>query len=130
MAAARRLDRLGYGLLLAHPERAASGLERVRGLVSEGALLQVNVCSLLGNNGLAVQETAAGLVRSGLAFCVASDGHPGMRDHTLQLGFHLLLRAGATSLQAYRLTQSNPRFLLQQGVPRLEERTLAPAVVA
>ena len=130
MAAARRLDRLGYGLLLAHPERAASGLERVRGLVAEGALLQVNVCSLLGNNGLGVQETAAALVRSGLAFCVASDGHPGMRDHTLQLGFHLLLRAGATSLQAYRLTQSNPRFLLQQGVPRLEDRTLAPAVVA
>jgi protein-tyrosine phosphatase len=119
-AAADRLARLGFGLLLAHPERAAGGHEHLQPLLEAGALLQVNVCSLLGNHGLDVQELAAELVRNGLVYCLASDGHPGTREHTLQLGFHLLLAAGASSAQAYRLTQSNPRFLLQQGITSLD----------
>jgi protein-tyrosine phosphatase len=120
VAAAERLSTLGYGLLLAHPERAIGGHELLWPLVAAGALLQVNVCSLLGNHGLAIQETATSLVRRGMAYCLASDGHPGTREHTLQLGFHLLLAGGASSTQAYRLTQSNPRFLLQQGIPSLD----------
>jgi protein-tyrosine phosphatase len=119
-AAVARLASLGYGALLAHPERAAGGHERLWPLLEAGALLQVNVCSLLGNHGLDAQELATDFVRRGLAYCLASDGHPGTRQHTLQLGFHLLLAAGASSAQAYRLTQSNPRFLLQQGIPSLE----------
>jgi protein-tyrosine phosphatase len=115
-AAAGRLADLGYGVLLAHPERAAGGHERLWPLLEAGARLQVNVCSLLGNNGLAAQERAAALVRGGHAHCLASDGHPGTREHTLQLGFHLLLRAGASSLQAHRLTQANPRALLREGL--------------
>jgi protein-tyrosine phosphatase len=130
-AAAQRLTVLGYGLLLAHPERAAGvlgpGRDRLESLCSAGAVLQVNVCSLLGNHGLEIQETATALVRSGSAFCLASDGHPGTREHTLQLGFHLLLRAGASSLQAYRLTQANPRFLLRSGVPGVGYDELAAA---
>ena len=66
------------------------------------------------------------LVRNGLAYCLASDGHPGTREHTLQLGFHLLVRAGATGVQAYRLTQSNPRALLHEGLAApAEPRRLA-----
>jgi protein-tyrosine phosphatase len=118
--AAARLSSLGFGLLLAHPERAADGHEHLWPLLENGALLQVNVCSLLGNHGLDIQELAADFVRRGLAYCLASDGHPGTREHTLQLGFHLLLAAGASSAQAYRLTQSNPRFLLQQGIPSVD----------
>src|SRR5919202_1977708 len=121
VAAAERLSGLGFGLLLAHPERAADGHEHLWPLLEQGALLQVNVCSLLGNHGLDVQEAATRLVRGGWAYCLASDGHPGTREHTLQLGFHLLLRAGASSTQAYRLTQSNPRFLLTHGTRRLVE---------
>jgi protein-tyrosine phosphatase len=132
-AAAERLTELGYGLVLAHPERADgvldAGRERLEALRAQGALLQVNVCSLLGNHGLAVQETAAALVRAGTAFCLASDGHPGHRDHTLQLGFHLLLRAGASSIQAYRLTQGNPRFLLRSGVPAVAVDELADSAL-
>lgn len=120
VTAAGRLASLGFGALLAHPERAADGHERLWPVLEAGALLQVNVCSLLGNHGLDVQELATDFVRRGLAYCLASDGHPGTREHTLQLGFHLLLAAGASSAQAYRLTQSNPRFLLQQGVPSLD----------
>ncbi len=131
----RRLQGLGYGLLLAHPERSAGllggdGLGRLRPLLAQGALLQVNVCSLLGNHGLDAQDAAVRLVREGLAYCLASDGHPGSREQTLQLGFHLLLRAGASSTQAYKLTQANPRLLLRDGVTRPLadlERALAAA---
>jgi protein-tyrosine phosphatase len=126
-AAAERLAGLGYGLLLAHPERARGGHERLWPLVEAGALLQVNVCSLLGNWGLDVQEIATEFVRRGVVYTLASDGHPGTREHTLQLGFHLLLAAGASSAQAYRLTQSNPRFLLQHGVTSLDSALLSPA---
>jgi protein-tyrosine phosphatase len=126
-AAAARLSGLGYGLLLAHPERAAGGHELLWPLVEGGALLQVNVCSLLGNHGLDIQELATDYVRRGVVYTLASDGHPGTREHTLQLGFHLLLAAGASSAQAYRLTQSNPRFLLQQGVTSLDFEAIPAA---
>jgi protein-tyrosine phosphatase len=130
-AAADRLTALGFGLLIAHPERAAHvlgrGRARLEAVRAGGALLQVNVCSLLGQHGLAVQEAAVALVRSGTAFCLASDGHPGTREHTLQLGFHLLVRAGASSVQAWRLTQANPRFLLRSGTSALRLDELAVA---
>jgi protein-tyrosine phosphatase len=117
------LARRGFGVVLAHPERARgaaepAGMEALRRLLAAGALAQVNVCSLLGNNGLTVQESAVHLLRNGLAHLIASDGHPGTRDHTLALGFVLAQRAGASSVQAWRLTQANPRFLLTHGIPR------------
>jgi protein-tyrosine phosphatase len=123
MAAAERLDALGYGLLLAHPERADGiadgGLDRLAPLLADGALLQVNVCSLLGTHGPGPQAIAAGLVRRGLAFCLASDGHPGSREHTMHQGARALLDGGATAAQAVRLTQDNPRALVEDGFPAL-----------
>ena len=117
------LMRRGFGAVIAHPERAEgagerAGVEALQALLATGAVAQVNVCSLLGNNGLEVQETAVHLLRSGLAYVIASDGHPGTRDHTLALGFVLAQRAGASSVQAWRLTQANPRFLLTHGIPQ------------
>ena len=130
----RELMARGFGLVIAHPERARGlfadgGWQILRGLIAEGALLQVNICSLLGNNGLEMQEAAVGLLRSGHAFTLASDAHPGSRDHTAALGFALALRAGASSLQAWRLTQANPRFLLRSGIPTgfNEQRSAATA---
>jgi protein-tyrosine phosphatase len=123
----------GFGIVLAHPERARNiqtpeGDAALRSLLSAGALAQVNVCSLLGNNGLDVQETAVSLLRSGLAYVIASDGHPGTRDHTVALGFVLALRAGASSVQAWRLTQDNPRFLLIHGIPTAASALSAAAL--
>jgi protein-tyrosine phosphatase len=117
------LQARGFGAVIAHPERSAgvasaAGARVLAQLLESGALAQVNVCSLLGNNGLEVQETAVGLLRSGLAYVIASDGHPGTREHTLALGFVLAQRAGASSVQAWRLTQANPRFLLTHGIPQ------------
>jgi protein-tyrosine phosphatase len=113
----------GFGAVLAHPERAhgagePAGIEALERLLAAGAVAQVNVCSLLGNNGLEVQELAVQLLRSGRSYLIASDGHPGTREHTLALGFVLAQRAGASSVQAWRLTQANPRFLLTHGLPQ------------
>ena len=110
--------------MIAHPERAAGlpggeGMDILHRQLAAGAVIQVNVCSLLGNHGLRVQECAASLLRHGLAHVIASDGHPGTREHTQQLGLVLALRAGASSVQAWRLTQANPRFLLAHGIPRV-----------
>jgi protein-tyrosine phosphatase len=115
-AAAERLARLGYGLLLAHPERAPSGHEGLWPLLDAGARAQVNVCSLMGNNGPAARALGAALVRDGRAHCLASDGHPGTREHTLAAGFELALRAGATIPRARALTQGNPLALLREGL--------------
>jgi protein-tyrosine phosphatase len=123
LRSAERLRSLGYGLLLAHPERSAGlrehGLATLLPWLGDGVALQVNVCSMLGNHGLGAQDVALALLRAGHVHCLASDGHPGTREHTLQLGFRLALRAGATSTEALRLTQENPRFLLDRGVPAL-----------
>jgi protein-tyrosine phosphatase len=117
----RALRERGYAALIAHPERAANllpaGLRALRPEIEAGALLQVNVCSLLGVHGETVRGAALALVRSGLAFVIASDAHPGTREQTLASGFELALAAGVSPLQAHRLTAANPAFLLEHGIP-------------
>jgi len=131
LAGWRAIRECGFALVIAHPERAAGlltgGLERLAGELAAGALLQVNVCSLLGHHGAETQRAAERLVRDGLAYVLASDGHAGTRRHTLRLGFELALGAGASSVRAWQLTQANPRFLLRNGVPP-GPATLAPAI--
>jgi protein-tyrosine phosphatase len=118
-AAAARLQGLGYGLLLAHPERADSDIELLRPHLEHGALLQVNVSSLLGHHGPRPKRVGEQLVRTGLAYCLASDTHPGTREATLPQGLAALARLGVNEIQATRLTQSNPRFLLREGITQL-----------
>jgi protein-tyrosine phosphatase len=113
LAACRHVRGHGFGLLIAHPERAAGllpdGLRRLAPVIEAGALLQVNVCSLLGRHGPAAQRTAERLVRDGRAYVLASDGHGGERRDTLA--------AGASAPRGRQLTEANPRFLLAHGIP-------------
>ncbi|MBI5105579.1 MAG: hypothetical protein HZB46_11485, partial [Solirubrobacterales bacterium] len=62
-------------------------------------------------------RAAARLVRAGLAYVIASDGHPGSREHTLADGAAAAARSGASRTQILQLTEANPRFLLQHGLP-------------
>ena len=114
----------GFHVLIAHPERAsgflAGGYELLRDELEAGALLQVNVCSLLGRQGPEAHTGAITLVREGLAYVLASDGHGGNRAHTLAAGTFAARAAGASELQARRLTSDNPRFLLEHGIPALD----------
>ncbi len=119
--ATERLWDLGYGVLMAHPERSAAipGAEgRIRSLIARGALVQVNATSLLGHHGPAAQVDARRLVGQGLVFCLASDGHPGTRETTLDRGHEALARMGVDGAS---LTGENPRVLLLEGVPGLDE---------
>jgi protein-tyrosine phosphatase len=111
----------GFSILIAHPERAAGvldgGLEPLVAELERGAAYQVNVCSLLGRHGDEAQAAAHRLVRERLAHVLASDGHPGTREHTLAAGTAPAVGAGASSLQARRLTYANARALLRDGMP-------------
>jgi protein-tyrosine phosphatase len=110
----------GFGILIAHPERAQGliegGLNRLRSQMTAGAVLQVSVCSLLGRHGAEAQIAAEHLVRSGLAYVLASDGHGGARAQSLAQGTALARAAGASRVQAWQLTQANPAFLLRHGI--------------
>src|SRR4051794_21132911 len=121
LAGCRAIRRHGFGMVIAHPERAAGlldgGLAALRGELRAGAVLQVNVCSLMGRHGVEAQQGARRLVGSGLAYVLASDGHPGTREHTLAAGLALAVEAGASPVRAWQLTQANPRFLLRHGLP-------------
>jgi protein-tyrosine phosphatase len=130
--AVRRVRERGFAVLIAHPERAAGfdpdGLRRLRPVLADGALLQINACSLLGRNGPEALAAAQRLVRDRLADVIASDGHGGARSDTL----------GAIGRS--QLTEANPRFLLEHGIPgepgharawrALNEQRMRAAIVA
>jgi protein-tyrosine phosphatase len=123
LAACRHIRESGFGLLIAHPERAAGfltgGRELLRPELGAGALLQVNVCSLLGLHGPEAREGAVRLVRDGDAYVLASDGHGSVnRAHTLAAGPSAARAAGVSPLRVEQLTRANPRFLLRDGIPR------------
>jgi protein-tyrosine phosphatase len=73
----------GYRVVLAHPERSPEfqrDRERVRQLVEEGALLQINAGSLVSETPLSrTRKLARWLCREGLAHAIASDGHRSTR---------------------------------------------------
>ena len=120
LAACRAVRSRGFALVIAHPERAEGllprGLRRLRSELAEGAVLQVNVDSLLGDHGAAVQDAAQCLIRQRLAYVLASDGHGARRPQTLAAGFAPAVASGATADHAWRLTQENPAFLLRHGI--------------
>lgn len=84
----KRLQRLGYQLILAHPERyefAKRDPERLKEFYREGILLQVNRGSILGQLGRGAARTADWLLSMGLAGLVASDAHdPVLRTSDLE----------------------------------------------
>ena len=118
--ACRHVRDHGFGILVAHPERASGlldgGLLRLRAEMARGAVLQVSVCSLLGRHGEEAREAGEYLVRTGLAYVLASDGHGGARGHTLAEGVGPARAAGASAVRAWQLTHANPSFLLRHGI--------------
>jgi protein-tyrosine phosphatase len=121
----------GFGIVVAHPERAAglldAGLDALWPELVRGAVLQVSVCSLLGHHGEEARAAGEHLVRTGLAYIVASDGHGGRRSHTLGAGPDLARRAGASAVRARQLTEANPAFLLRAGLPAGAPRSVSGA---
>jgi protein-tyrosine phosphatase len=76
------LQRRGFGVLLAHPERSAS-FQRDFGmltrLVERGALAQITTGSLAGGFGNTPRRAAVAMLRAGLVHVLASDAHDPVR---------------------------------------------------
>jgi protein-tyrosine phosphatase len=89
-AAVRELMTHGYGVVLAHPERAPSfqrDPQRLAALVEGGVLCSLTAAALTGRFGRRVRDFADGLFEAGLVHNLASDAHdavarpPGLRSH-------------------------------------------------
>jgi tyrosine-protein phosphatase YwqE len=72
------IERSGFGLVIAHPERTESVLDDpglAGELAARGWLLQVNATSILGLHGPGPEELGWRFLEEGTAAIVASDGH-------------------------------------------------------
>ncbi len=120
-AATDELRDRGFGVVIAHPERAAGVLEGAdpplyRELRS-GSVLQVNHWSLTGAHGAEAEVAARELLRLGLIDVLASDAHPGWRRPTLSVGAAAAVATGATAAEAQALVARHPAALVRDGLP-------------
>lgn len=119
-AAADELRDRGFGVVVAHPERAAGALGGGRAALSRelerSSVLQVNAWSLAGRHGGEARAAALRLVNQAPALVVASDAHGGWRQPALTLAVECLTGAGRPAREAERLVCSAPGRLLARGL--------------
>lgn len=118
------LDRQGYQVILAHPERY-DFVQRdpgcLREIVGERLLLQVNKGSLLGDFGGRVYRTADWILSRGLAGIIASDAHdPVLRTPDLREVRELLELKYGREAALDLLWRTPVRVLKDRGVDRDE----------
>ena len=122
------LQRDGFRILLAHPERCPAFHRdplMLQSLVSSGVLTSITAGSLVGQFGGEVRRFALGLVRDGLVHNVASDAHDAVRRPPGLAGE--LEAAGLTGLRGWT-TEAVPQAILdgQPLPPRPAEAAVAP----
>lgn len=105
-------------IILAHPERCASFLDKanaLREMTARGVLVQVTIGSLLGGFGREIQETTVDFLSRGLVHFLATDSHaagrrmPPDRSEWITLGEYI----GPAAVDA--ACRENPRRLLTGG---------------
>jgi protein-tyrosine phosphatase len=72
------VSRMGYRVILAHPERCAHLAEKpglVSDIVESGALVQINWQSLTGMNGRQIKKAALAFAEERHIHCLATDAH-------------------------------------------------------
>jgi protein-tyrosine phosphatase len=116
-AAVGELRERGFGLVLAHPERNAGGVDAILPELARGALAQVNALSLSGGHGPAAERAARRLVAGGLAALLASDAHSRRRPPALGAGVAAARALGLAPSAAEALVSTRPALLLERGVP-------------
>ena len=121
-AATAELRALGFGVVVAHPERSAdAALEGGAGLrreIAAGSRAQLNALSLTGGHGEDARHSAWELLDDGLVAVVASDAHGPTRPPALRLAREALLDGGLTPAAANALVARGPRALLAHGMRR------------
>jgi protein-tyrosine phosphatase len=115
----RELHRLGYTAIVAHPERYGFFLNdpgKILSFLDEGALLQINANSVLGQNGVRSREMSLSLIDNGLAAFVSSDAHSvRYRSPDLSEAYSFVASAYDSDF-AEALFERNPMTILQDKI--------------
>jgi protein-tyrosine phosphatase len=121
-AATAKLRALGFGVLVAHPERSAdaalAGAAGLRREIAAGSLAQLNALSLTGGHGDGARRSAWELLHDGLIAVVASDAHGPTRPPALEIAHEALIGGGLAPAAASALVSTAPEALLAQGMRR------------
>src|SRR3954467_13508042 len=117
-AATDELRDRGFGVVVAHPERARDsfGASALRHELASGSVLQVNAGSLVGRHGPEAFEKAHAMLRPGRIGVIGSDAHGGRRQPALTLALAACGQAGVAPHDAQRLVGATPHRLLERGL--------------
>jgi protein-tyrosine phosphatase len=124
--AVRGVQRAGFGVLLAHPERCAvfsRDVDRLERLVAEGARTSITASSLTGAFGGTARAAAEAMLERGLVHNVASDAHDTSRRAP---DLMTALRAAGLRERAAQWCEALPQELLSSVAG---EQSVAPAGV-
>lgn len=116
--AAQELRDRGFGVLIAHPERAGGQGDPMAALRREllaGSSLQVNVWSIAGRHGEGARATGLDLVRDGIAV-IASDAHADWRRPLVSRAMLDLEHAGVDRMTIRAAACAGPRRLIEAGI--------------
>ena len=117
--AADRLRGLGFGILVAHPERSLAAKPGewaiIESEISQGSAMQVNAWSLAGVNGEEARAQAVRIVRCAPVVVVASDAHRVERPPALAMGMEALRELGISRPEWF--VGITPKALLDRGLP-------------
>lgn len=105
----------GYTPILAHPERYYEfhqNYELIDELIERGVIFQVNLDSLIGENGSAAQEMSVDMVRRGIAQLIASDAHDLEDRHTRLVEKLNMLPNVITEMHVERCLIVNPQKII------------------
>lgn len=125
-ASAEELRERGFGVVVAHPERARPAAGTTAALqheLSAGSALQLNCWSVAALYGEQVRRTALRLLHSPRVV-IASDAHGGDRMPAMTLGLEALRAAGHHDPP--RLAELYPRMLLEKGLAAGPIRARSP----
>jgi protein-tyrosine phosphatase len=118
--AAAELRARGFGIVLAHPERAAGvlvgGCRILREELALGCLTQVSTSSLAGDHGHEALVSGRHLVANRLVNVLATDAHSPRRAPALAAGMDRLLALGEPFARARRMVELNPLELVVGGM--------------
>jgi protein-tyrosine phosphatase len=108
------LTRLGYKIIIAHPERDPAAMrnpEWLLKLLTPDVTLQITAGSLTGMMGKEVMSMARYLLKKGVVTYMASDAH-NVRDRRPELSAGLKAAGKYLKQQAIRLVDDHPRMIL------------------
>jgi protein-tyrosine phosphatase len=116
--AADEVRERGFGVVVAHPERAMStgedGWRIVEHELAAGSALQINAWSVAGIYGERMRSTALKLLNRAARAVIASDAHGSSRMPALEMAIDSLAATGAADPS--RFVDAGPRRLLEHGL--------------